>query len=684
MVSQFYLIPPEVDISMVRHDLSKLRQSIQLHYLKGWFPIDLISILPYDLFTWLMERSIQSDGIGNIRMMRLVRLSRLAKVLRILRASRIIARYDDRVGLDFRMMRILSYVGIVVLSAHWMACLLRLVPQIENSEDNNWILFYFGTNDVLPIRVYSVALYWAVMIMSSVGFGDVLPQTEAEVITTLLAMTFGCFLFAFLLGSVTSLVCQLDLTEQEYYQLRDSLSQFMSTSDLSPEICRKLRHYFRNRYQQGMLFDWSDVLTKLSPVLQQEVAAEMQAQWIQSNAYFKGCCSTSLARLATVIVQRTFVKGEPLIVPGEKPHTLFMLRKGLVLNDALLSRAGDFVGEDMLYYAVREATTPKPVTLVQRNAHWGESPIERALKRLHQAWEEAYDERRQQQIRQAAQEVRSQRAVAICFVICNQLELHTLAEVLNSFPDLYKQVRKEVVRGLFRQNVFSYAQAYRKVAAEAAGPSIKSITSIDAGDTLVISKAWEPGNYTRNSGTGTFQLDGFLARFYTQKLMITQSYIPHTKKIIKIQAFARRNIYKSRWREITLVLRQDPELMQQKLLSTMNAIDQRLSQKIERRSEMTQHSIDERRVSGNLPQLTQPVCHASKCSCDCSSQLAAITQQLQQQQALLMQLLQAQSTNAHVAQAMPCTSASIAGIETTTPLTVLRPEEEPQITNLDA
>ena len=147
-----------------------------------------------------------------------MRLSRLAKILRVVRASRIVTRYDDEVGISFIHFRIAKYSALLVVSVHWFACAYRLVAQLEDSRETNWLVNYYGPAPVSTAEQYNSALYWAVTTMSSVGFGDIVPTTSAErVMTTSVIMVSAC-LFAFLLGSVTSLVQGLDVQEQVPFQ----------------------------------------------------------------------------------------------------------------------------------------------------------------------------------------------------------------------------------------------------------------------------------------------------------------------------------------------------------------------------------------------------------------------------------------------------------------------------------
>ena len=48
--------------------------------MQGWFTCDVISLLPYDLFSWLLEGSMQQEGSSVIQLLRIVRLLRLGKV----------------------------------------------------------------------------------------------------------------------------------------------------------------------------------------------------------------------------------------------------------------------------------------------------------------------------------------------------------------------------------------------------------------------------------------------------------------------------------------------------------------------------------------------------------------------------------------------------------------------------
>ena len=54
-----------------------------------------------------------------------------------------------------------------------------------------------------PFRdIYITAFYWAITVLSTVGFGDVTPRTWKEKLFAIVAELFGCLLFATLIGGL--------------------------------------------------------------------------------------------------------------------------------------------------------------------------------------------------------------------------------------------------------------------------------------------------------------------------------------------------------------------------------------------------------------------------------------------------------------------------------------------------
>lgn len=141
----------------------------KLAYLKwGW--IDLLSSIPVvDVF---------QAG-------RIVRVIRILRMLRGVRVARILARYLQRHRADGAFLAVI-FLSILLLLVGSVAIL-----QVEQVEGAN-------------IQTPSDALWWAVVTMTTVGYGDKVPVTTVGRMIACVMMVSGVGLFGTLSGSVTS------------------------------------------------------------------------------------------------------------------------------------------------------------------------------------------------------------------------------------------------------------------------------------------------------------------------------------------------------------------------------------------------------------------------------------------------------------------------------------------------
>ena len=115
--------------------LVKNLKEIRSNYLSGWFAIDLISVLPFDLF------ALGGGGpefLTRLKLLRVIRLLRLLKLARVIRSSRIFKRLESRIALSYSVQGLIKFVIILLIFGHWLACawILEAKMTIEEAEDN--------------------------------------------------------------------------------------------------------------------------------------------------------------------------------------------------------------------------------------------------------------------------------------------------------------------------------------------------------------------------------------------------------------------------------------------------------------------------------------------------------------------------------------------------------------------
>ena len=125
LVLQFFLPVPDQ-----RGELIRDRRVLAMRYLKSWFALDVVSILPFDFVVLAAGNDESTAGLRSFRLMRLLRLIKLVKVLR---ASRIIQRWQNAVDISSSQMSVLEVLVGYTVFVHWFACAWALLPQTFGS-----------------------------------------------------------------------------------------------------------------------------------------------------------------------------------------------------------------------------------------------------------------------------------------------------------------------------------------------------------------------------------------------------------------------------------------------------------------------------------------------------------------------------------------------------------------------
>mmetsp|Transcript_11570 Transcript_11570/g.22761 ORF Transcript_11570/g.22761 Transcript_11570/m.22761 type:complete len:549 (+) Transcript_11570:691-2337(+) len=325
-------------------------RGIAKNYFKTWFFIDVASILPFD---WILT-AIYGDE-NDTHALRALRLLKLLKLIRILRGSRIWRRWRDRIGINLTRLQMFLYMFLVLLIAHWIACILGVIAYVEGpslTSADNWLGYYIENNlgydpDTLPAGdVYLISWYWATTILTTIGFGDITPRTNLERAFASFLMLLGSALQAFLIGVICGLIMELSETATENRITMNSLNEFMSTYDFPTELKIRLRKYFYYLHSVRDSAKYQSLVNRMSPHLQDEVNLRVNASWIKeirfvqvSPNYELGGFVSALSKNLHIEVYAPF---ERVISIGDKVNKLFIVSKGMIV----LHLGSDIIDED--------------------------------------------------------------------------------------------------------------------------------------------------------------------------------------------------------------------------------------------------------------------------------------------------------------------------------------------------
>lgn len=338
-------------------------KKIASNYLRGWFTIDILSLLPFDLIGLVAT----NPEVRKLKAVRVVRLFRLLKLFRVFRAKRIMARWETLIDFNYKLVSLLKFACIMCAVAHWMSCVWMLAANINSAcvnichdQDDDLLpeMTWVDAVDLTgkpPLDLYAAALYWSVMTLSTIGYGDITPQNTTETLIGVFCMLCGASLWAYVVGNVCGVVASLDVRTLAFRQTMDDLNFFMSEKALDHDLRGRLREYFHQARHMHQTGNYEGLLRKLSPKLRGEVALATNRDWISKVSYFRHIRDECLSAIAVSLQASVYAPQE--IVTGFKLH---IVMRGVAGQQGRIITRGNVWGEDMILEA-RHLARVRPV-----------------------------------------------------------------------------------------------------------------------------------------------------------------------------------------------------------------------------------------------------------------------------------------------------------------------------------
>ena len=270
-------------------------KKIAFHYLKGWFIVDFLSVIPFDF----IADTSGSDTVENLKILRLVRLLRLIKLARVIRASRLVKRWEMGTDVSYSTIGMTKHLVVTTVSTHWVTCLLHLVTSLEGVEEN-WVTvdMEIGTLRDEPVfGLYTAAFYSAVQALPMGVPNSVVPVTTWERISSIFAMLFLGSIYAYVIGSICDVVANLDPATNEFQNNMDTLNAFMEEKQLPREKRREIREYFHHCKALFRQKFYHELLEQMSPKMRGDTAFHMHGYVVCT------CVWSALHRAAGVAQQ---------------------------------------------------------------------------------------------------------------------------------------------------------------------------------------------------------------------------------------------------------------------------------------------------------------------------------------------------------------------------------------------
>lgn len=323
---------------------------IAVHYLSGWFLIDLVAAIPFDLLLVGSDTDETTTLIG---------LLKTARLLRLVRVARKIDRYSE-----YGAAVLVLLMATFALIAHWLACIWYAIGNAERpilKAKIGWLDSlaldtqqpYFPNNTGGPSikSRYITALYFTFTSLTSVGFGNVAPNTDAEKIFTICVMLVGSLMYASIFGNVSAIIQRLYSGTARYHTQMLRVREFIRFHQIPNPLRQRLEEYFQHAWTYTNGIDMNSVLKGFPECLQADICLHLNRNLLTNSAAFSGASPGCLRALSLKFKTTHAPPGDTLVHKGDVLTSLYFISRGsieIIKDDIVMAILGkdDVFGEN--------------------------------------------------------------------------------------------------------------------------------------------------------------------------------------------------------------------------------------------------------------------------------------------------------------------------------------------------
>lgn len=311
------------------------KKVIAKKYLKSWFIVDVISIMPFDLLFESKNGYLYNLG----KFSRFARFTKMLRLLRIVKMTKLVKLFKERAKIrhaadsllkvDPATLRLWMFLLLIAFVTHLLGCVWVMIAK-TNSE-RNWVRKYTGESyeDISNGDLYIMAFYFAATTLTTVGYGDISADNRVERFFGIIMLFGGVIVYAYAAGSLSSLITNYDLMQEGKQRKLQTLELLNKQYNLSVKLLKDIEWNIDFEYSQRVE-GLGHFMESMPLHLKEQLANELHQGVLQNFIFLQ---DARVERSFTIwlghrLIPRLYFKGQRIYNEGETISGIFFIKTG--------------------------------------------------------------------------------------------------------------------------------------------------------------------------------------------------------------------------------------------------------------------------------------------------------------------------------------------------------------------
>ena len=318
--------------------VERRRKKIFKNYINTKILYDIITLIPI-IIDVAIDRFRNPGSYFNVfNNDRKIHFIKYVFFFKIITFGEIFNRILEKFLLKEKFQNILSLFKVFfvsVLVAHIFACFWYLTAEMSASYSKDTWISKMNLMDADWSVQYLYSIYWACITMMTVGYGDLVPQNESEIIVCIISVVLGCAVYAYNISSIGIILQDLNKENVEFTHKINIINQFMTRKAINRDLQMRIREYLRFIWKEEktqQLEEEHKIIDLLSNSLKEELLLEAYGTILKKHTmFFANFSEKSLRKVVNIMKDIRLFPDEKVFLENEEDDSsIYFIVKGKI------------------------------------------------------------------------------------------------------------------------------------------------------------------------------------------------------------------------------------------------------------------------------------------------------------------------------------------------------------------